>query len=84
MSALLRRGDEVVEHVLRENQARWESLSTADRERLEALAQDVASRLLQEPVLRLEASRGEQSFHYECALRELFGLMPDRLRPTTP
>ena len=82
--ALLRRGDEVVEHVLRENQARWESPSRADGERLEALAQEIASRLLQEPVLRLEAARGEESFHYACALRELFGLGSDRLRATTP
>jgi glutamyl-tRNA reductase len=84
MSALLRRGDEVVEQVLRENQARWESLSNADCERLEALAQEVASRLLEEPVLRLEASRGERSFHYARALRDLFGLPSDRLDPTTP
>jgi glutamyl-tRNA reductase len=79
MSALLRRGDEVVEQVLRRNQAHWESLSSADRERLEALLQEVASRLLQEAVLRLETSQGEQSFQYARALRE-----PSRRTPPLP
>jgi glutamyl-tRNA reductase len=84
MSALLRRGDEVVAQVLRENHARWESLSERDQERLEALAQEVAARLLEEPVLRLEASYGESSSRYARALRDLFGLSTERLRPTTP
>ena len=37
------RGDEIVEQVLRENEARWESLSEADRERLELMARAVVS-----------------------------------------
>ena len=73
-SALLRRGDEVVQQVLRQNDPRWESLSSADRDRLQALAREVALRLLEEPVLRLETSRGEQSLHYARTLRELFDL----------
>lgn len=82
ISALRRRGDEVVERLLRENEARWESLSTADGERLEAIAQEVATRLLREPAVRLETARGESSFRYVQALRELFGLRPDNLRGT--
>jgi glutamyl-tRNA reductase len=74
ISALRRRGDEIVEHLLRDNERRWESLSNADRQRLEHMVQAVASRLLQEPVLRLEASRGEKSLHYTRALGDLFGL----------
>jgi glutamyl-tRNA reductase len=73
-SALLRRGDEVAEQALRQNDHRWESLSTADAERLQTLAQEVAFRLLEEPVLRLETSQGDQSLHYARTLRELFGL----------
>jgi glutamyl-tRNA reductase len=80
ISALRRRGDEVVERLLRENEARWESPSRADSERLEAMAQEVASRLLHEPTSRLEAARGESSFQYVRALRELFGLRPEELR----
>jgi glutamyl-tRNA reductase len=84
ISALRRRGDEVVERLLRENEARWESISNADSERLEALAQEVASRLLHEPATRLETARGDSSFQYVWALRELFGLRPDELRGTIP
>jgi glutamyl-tRNA reductase len=72
--ALRRRGDEVVAHLLRENETRWESLSVADRDRLEAMAQSVATRLLNEPTLRLESSSGDASFEYAHAVRELFGL----------
>ncbi len=74
ISALQRRGDEVVAHLLRENESRWESPSEADRDRLEALARSVARRLLNEPAVRLEAASGESSFEYVHALRELFGL----------
>jgi glutamyl-tRNA reductase len=77
ISALGRRADEIVEGLLRENQARWESPSKSDRERLEAVARAVASRLLHEPAVRLAGARGETSFHYESALRELFGLTSD-------
>jgi glutamyl-tRNA reductase len=75
ISALRRRGDEIVEQVLRENESRWESISDADRERLELMARAVVSRLLHEPTLRLKGSSGDQaSYRYVHALRELFGL----------
>ncbi len=75
ISALRRRADDVVDQVLRENEARWESLSVADRERLEVMARAVASRLLHEPTLRLKDTAAEQSsYRYVHALRELFGL----------
>jgi glutamyl-tRNA reductase len=74
ISALQRRGDEVVARLIAANDRHWESPSQADRERLEALARSVVSRLLHEPASRLEASSGEASFEYESALRELFGL----------
>ena len=75
ISALRRRGDEIVEAVLRENDAAWESLSEADRERLGVLARAVVSRLLHEPTLRLKNSAGERSsYRYVNTLHELFGL----------
>ncbi|HEU0023867.1 MAG TPA: glutamyl-tRNA reductase [Thermoleophilaceae bacterium] len=78
ISALRRRGDDVVEQVLRENRSRWESLSPADSERLETMARAVVSRLLHEPTLRLKDSAGENdSYRYVHALRELFSLEPD-------
>jgi glutamyl-tRNA reductase len=73
ISALRRRADEVVRQVLDENEQRWESLSEADRERVEVMARAVVSRLLHEPTVRLK-DRG--SYHYLHTLRELFGLDP--------
>ena len=61
ISALRRRGDQVVEQVLRENETRWESLSEADHERLEVMARAVVSRLLHEPTLRLKDAAGDSS-----------------------
>jgi glutamyl-tRNA reductase len=75
ISALRRRGDEIVEQVLRENEARWESLSEADRERVATLASAVVSRLLHEPTRMLRGAAGEgTSYRYVHALHELFGL----------
>jgi len=75
IAALRRRGDEVVDQVLRENDARWESLSAADHKRLEAMARAVVSRLLHEPTLRLKDATGDgSSYRYVHTLRELFGL----------
>ena len=77
ISALRERGEQVVQQVLRENEARWESLSEADRERLGAMARALVNRLLHEPTLRLKGSVGEDdSYRYVHALRELFGLEP--------
>jgi glutamyl-tRNA reductase len=73
ISALRRRADDVVRQVLAENEPRWESLSEADRERVEVMARAVVSRLLHEPTVRLK-DRG--SYHYLHTLRELFGLDP--------
>ncbi len=56
VAALRARGDEVVARVLAENESRWESLTDADRERLQAMARAIASRLLHEPTLRLKRS----------------------------
>jgi hypothetical protein len=53
-AALRRRGDETVARLLRENDRRWRSLSPADRRLVEALAEEVASRLLAEPARRIE------------------------------
>ena len=75
ISALREQGEQVVEHVLRENESRWESLSAADRERLQAMARAIVSRLLHEPTLRLKDSVGQEaSYRYVHALRELFDL----------
>ena len=75
VAALRTRADELVSRVLAENEARWESLSPADRERMRTMAKAIASRLLHEPTLRLKRSSGEDDTYVLVhALRELFGL----------
>jgi len=75
ISALRERGDEVVRRVLAENEGRWESLSEADRERVEKMAGAIASRLLHDPTLRIRRSAcSGESYFFISALRELFGL----------
>jgi glutamyl-tRNA reductase len=75
IAALRESGDEVVRRVLAENEGRWESLGEADRERLQAMAKAIASRLLHEPTLRMRRSAGsDDAYFYVSAMRELFGL----------
>ena len=74
IAALRERGDEIVAHVLRENDERWESVTESDRRRLEVMARAVVSRLLHEPTLRLKESDGDRAYIYIDALRELFAL----------
>jgi glutamyl-tRNA reductase len=81
ISALRRRADEVVEQVLRENEGRWETLSAADRERVEVMVRAVVSRLLHEPTVRL---KDRSSYHYLHTLRELFGLDPEPMGEVVP
>jgi glutamyl-tRNA reductase len=75
IAALRGHGDEVVRRVMAENETRWESLSEADRKRLQAMARAIASRILHEPTLRMRRSAGgEDAYFYLSALRDLFGL----------
>src|SRR4029077_8300025 len=75
IAALRERADEVVRRVLAENEGRWESLGEADRERLNAMAKAIASRLLHEPTLRMKRPAGsEEASLYVSSLLELFGL----------
>jgi len=78
IAALSKRGEEVVEAVLAENESRWESLSDADRERMRTMASAVVRRLLHEPTVRLKGSVGEESSYLHVqALRDLFALDVD-------
>jgi glutamyl-tRNA reductase len=75
ISALRSHSDEIVRRVLAENEGRWTHLNEADRERLETMANAIASRLLHEPTLRIRRSAGsDEAYFYVSALRELFGL----------
>jgi glutamyl-tRNA reductase len=84
VAALHERAEAIVRQVLSENERRWVSLSDDDRERVEALARAVASRLLHEPTLRLKGSGGDESYAYVQALRELFGIDAAADAPDAP
>jgi glutamyl-tRNA reductase len=78
IAALRRRAEQVVERVLAENESRWESLSDADRDRLELMSRAIANRLLHEPTLQLKRSAADEDAYARVhALRELFGLDVD-------
>ena len=71
VAALRAHGEAIVDAVLAENAARWESASARDVARAEAIARTVMSRLLHEPTLQLK----EHGSHARLELaRELFGL----------
>ena len=74
LTALRTRADDVVSGLLAENEGRWESLSDADRERVEKLARTAVSRLLHEPSMRVRQLDPEHRHARLELLRELFGL----------
>ncbi|MDX6652250.1 MAG: glutamyl-tRNA reductase [Solirubrobacterales bacterium] len=74
IAALRERADAIVTAVLAENESRWQSLSEADRERLETMARAIAKRMLHEPTLRMKRADPDDAYLQISALRELFGL----------
>jgi glutamyl-tRNA reductase len=80
IAALHGRGEAVARQVLAENNGRWESLSEADRDRVELIAGTIVRRLLHQPTVRLKASADDDgTYAYVQALRELFGLDTEKL-----
>ena len=74
LTALRTHADDVVTGLLAENEGRWESLSAADRDRVEKLARTAVSRLLHEPTVRVRQLDAEHRHARLSLLRELFGL----------
>ncbi|HEV7918054.1 MAG TPA: glutamyl-tRNA reductase [Solirubrobacterales bacterium] len=75
VAAMRQRGEAIAQQVVTENLGRFESLSEADRERIDAMARAIVSRMLHEPTLRLKRASGEDdAYAYIQALRELFAL----------
>ncbi len=79
VSALREHGNTIVEQVLAENAGRWESASSRDVARVEAVARAVMTRLLHEPTIRLRSLDGERAGGHAGLelVRELFGLRED-------
>jgi glutamyl-tRNA reductase len=74
IAALREQADRLVAELLAENEARWESLSERDRERVEAMLRAAVKRLLHEPTQRVKALDSERRHARLSLLRELFGL----------
>jgi glutamyl-tRNA reductase len=67
---------------LRRMEQRWDSLTPADRERLDALTRGMVNKLLHQPTVRLkQLAATDESAPYAEAVTELFGLRP---RPASP
>ncbi len=67
---------------LRRMEPRWDSLTPADRERLDAVTRGMLNKLLHEPTVRLkQLAAADQSAPYADAVTELFGL---EAHPATP
>jgi glutamyl-tRNA reductase len=77
VSALRAHGNALVEQVLAENAGRWETASSRDIARIEAVARAVMSRLLHEPTIRLRSLSEERGHASLELVRELFGLRED-------
>jgi hypothetical protein len=60
--------------VLAENAGRWESASSGDLARIEAIARAITARLLHEPTIRLKALDAGASHRGVELIRDLFGL----------
>jgi glutamyl-tRNA reductase len=74
LTALRGLGNEVVAAVLAENEGRWEALTERDRQRVEALANAIAKRLLHMPTTHVKSLDTAHRHARLQLLRELFGL----------
>jgi glutamyl-tRNA reductase len=77
ISALRGHALQIAEEVLRENRGKWESTSTRDLERVDAIARAILNRLLHEPTLRMKELRDDRVHARMALVRELFGLDAD-------
>jgi glutamyl-tRNA reductase len=77
VSALREHGSAIVEQVLAENSGRWETASSRDVARVEAIARAIMSRLLHEPTIRLRSLGSDRGHASLEIVRELFGLQQD-------
>jgi glutamyl-tRNA reductase len=74
LTALRALGNDVVAATLAENEGRWEALTERDRQRVEALANAIAKRLLHMPTTHVKSLDTAHRHARLQLLRELFGL----------
>jgi glutamyl-tRNA reductase len=67
---------------LRRMEPRWDALTPADRERVDAVTRSMLNKLLHQPTVRLkQLAATDQSAPYAEAVTELFGLAPHPASP---
>ena len=74
LAALRAHATEIADQVVRENAGKWESASSRDLERVEALARAVVNRLLHDPTVRMKELRDDRVHARMALVRDLFGL----------
>jgi len=77
LAALRTHATEIAEHVVAENEGRWESASERDLERVEAIARAIVNRLLHHPTARIKELRDDRVHARMALVRDLFGLIVD-------
>ncbi len=79
ITALRRRGDEIVAGELDRQSARLEGLTPDERAAVDALARGIAAKLLHDPIVELKerSEPGDQDVHARI-LAELLGIDPDQ------
>ena len=74
LAALRARAAEIAQQVVDENAGKWESASSRDLERVDALARALVNRLLHDPTIRMKELRDDRVHARMALIRELFGL----------
>jgi glutamyl-tRNA reductase len=79
IAALRARATDIAEQVVHENDAKWESASPRDRERVEAIARAIVNRILHDPTSRMKELRDDRVHARMALVRDLFGLAEEEL-----
>ncbi|MGH2876235.1 MAG: glutamyl-tRNA reductase, partial [Solirubrobacteraceae bacterium] len=74
LTALRAHAATIADGVLDENRGRWESASSRDLERIDAIARAIVNRLLHEPTVQMKAMHDDRVHARMAVIRELFGL----------
>jgi glutamyl-tRNA reductase len=77
LAALRAHATAIAEQVVGENAGKWESASSRDLERVDALARAVVNRLLHDPTVRMKELRDDRVHARMALVRDLFGLEGD-------
>jgi glutamyl-tRNA reductase len=77
LAALRNHANSIAEHVLAENEGRWETASDRDLERVRAMSRAIVNRLLHNPTLQMRELRDDRVHARMAVVRDLFGLTVD-------